>query len=98
MFRYEPGYEDEPIIGFPDLNRIYRSTDLWPFFSVRIPPLDREDMRGYVDRKRMQWRKKGRDLDRDCLVQLGEFGRLSVTNPYELELNEEIRGLRSHRG
>ena len=89
VFRYEPGYSDEPIIGLPDVNREYRSEELWPFFSVRIPPLDREDMRGPVDRKRTQWKKKGRDLDRDSLVQLGEFGKLSITNPYELELDEE---------
>ena len=87
VFRYDPGYRDEPIAGFPDLNREYRSTELWPFFSIRIPPLDREDMRGHVDRKRRKWKEKGRDLD--YLVQLGEFGKLSITNPYELELDEE---------
>ncbi len=34
-----------PLEGFDDLDRVYRSTALFPFFAVRIPDVDRQDIR-----------------------------------------------------
>src|ERR1700723_1632010 len=55
LFRYEPGYTKaagaEPIPAFPDLHEEYRSRDLWPFFAVRIPPVERSDVREALERR-----------------------------------------------
>jgi len=84
VFRYERGYDGDPILDFPNVGQEYRSESLWPFFRLRLPPLDREDLRGIVARKRREYEKRGRELD--ALTVLGEFARVSITNPYELEL------------
>jgi len=84
VFRYERGYHGDPILDFPNVGQEYRSESLWPFFRLRVPPLDREDLRGIVARKRREYETRGRELD--ALMVLGEFAKLSITNPYELEL------------
>lgn len=37
-----------PFIGFPDLNRIYESQRLWPFFDLRVMDRKRPDYPQYV--------------------------------------------------
>lgn len=37
-----------PFIGFPALDGVYRSADLFPFFENRLMPRTREDYPGYV--------------------------------------------------
>lgn len=37
-----------PFIGFPDLNRIYKSDRLWPFFDLRVMDRKRPDYPQYV--------------------------------------------------
>jgi len=48
-FRYDDEYKKRsdlrPIEGFDDLARVYRSSVLFPFFAVRIPDVDREDVK-----------------------------------------------------
>ena len=78
VFRYVEEYQGEPISAFPKIDREYRSDHLWPFFSVRIPPLSRDDMRDEV---------KSQVLDEgDTLQILGSIAKTSVTNPYEFVL------------
>ena len=78
VFRYDSGYRGKPISAFPDIEHEYRSVRLWPFFAVRIPPLDREDMRREI---------KNRSLRDDRVIEiLGSVARVSVTNPYEFKL------------
>jgi hypothetical protein len=33
-----------PLVPFPDVNKVYRSPELWPFFSVRIPSIARPEV------------------------------------------------------
>ena len=67
-----------PISAFPDKFREYRSSRLWPFFEVRVPPTDRPDVKQVVSE---------RGIDRDDVFRLlGELGRRSISSPYEFEL------------
>ena len=78
VFRYDPSYAGQPISAFPALNQEYRSTFLWPFFAIRIPPLDREDMREEI---------ANRSLGEDQVLEiLGSVAKVSVANPYEFKL------------
>ena len=81
VFRYDPGYHREPISAFPDLDKEYRSRELWPFFSARIPPIDREDMREAI---------AAFNIKSDQPIEiLGKVARFSVTSPYEFQLNND---------
>ena len=79
VFRYDTEYLGEPISAFPRKDQEYRSEHLWPFFSVRIPPFDRQDMREEI---------ASRSLSRDQTIEiLGSIARVSVSNPYEFKLS-----------
>ena len=78
VFRYDPAYREEPISAFPGIDQEYRSQHLWPFFAVRIPPIDREDMRKEI---------LDLSLEEDQIIEiLGLVAKVSVTNPYEFKL------------
>ena len=78
VFRYDSDYRREPISAFPKIGQEYRSQHLWPFFAVRIPPIDREDMRKEIS---------DRSLQEDQIIEiLGSVAKVSVANPYEFEL------------
>ena len=79
VFRYDPGYVGEPISAFSTMNQEYRSSHLWPFFAIRIPPLDREDMRKEIT---------NRSLRKDQIIEiLGSVAKISLSNPYGFKLN-----------
>ena len=63
--------------AFPELACTYRSRRLFPFFRVRIPPLDREDVSRVVEERGID---KG-----DTLALLVALGAKTPTSPYELE-------------
>lgn len=48
-FTYDDKYKQRsdlrPIEGFDDVEKVYRSAHLFPFFAVRIPDVDRQDVR-----------------------------------------------------
>lgn len=81
VFRYDAGYvarEDYPALAaFPDKQREYRSRELWPFFDVRLPPLNRADIQRLIRERKID--------GGDTLRLLAELGRRTVTTPYELE-------------
>lgn len=80
VFRYDPQYAGKPISAFPDSDRVYRSEYLWPFFSVRIPPFAREDMRKQMAKLHIR---------EDQVIEiLGLIAKVSITNPYVLKLVE----------
>jgi len=81
VFTYSDEFQrsDIPAISaFPNKREVYTSRTLWPFFDVRVPPLDRPDIEKLVREKRL-------DVE-DDLALLAEFGRKTVATPYELEL------------
>jgi len=66
------------ISGFPRVEKAYRTDSFrkWPFFSTRVPPLKRADVKRRLTQK---------DIDpSDEVALLREFGEHSVTNPYKL--------------
>jgi HipA-like protein len=64
------------IVGFPDLNKQYRSDFLWPFFRIRIPGLKQPAVQEIL---------KKENIDQEDEVQLlKRFGRKTIANPYEL--------------
>ena len=76
-FRYDEEYklrEDlRPIEGFSDLEKVYRSPVLFPFFAVRIPNESRADVQQRLDEDKESGREQS-DL-------LRLFGRRVVSSP-----------------
>ena len=78
VFRYDSEYDRDPISAFPRIDMEYRSKHLWPFFAVRIPPMDREDM---------QKEFESRSLSKNQVIEiLGSVAKVSVTSPYKFKL------------
>lgn len=79
VFRYDADYasrDDLPAIpSFPERRREYRSKLIWPFFTTRLPPLDREDAKNAI-------RTRGIDSSDEFQV-IGELGRRALTTPFE---------------
>lgn len=66
------------ITGFPNLNKVYKSESLWPFFLTRIPGLKQPAVIEILNRENI-------DKNNECQL-LKRFGKKSINNPYELEL------------
>lgn len=57
-FQYDDEYKNRrselrPIEGFDEFDKVYRSSVLFPFFSVRIPDIKRPDVIGRLKEKRV---------------------------------------------
>jgi len=83
-FKYDSDYRRRsdlrPIEGFDDLDRIYRSKVLFPFFAVRVPDEHRTDIQRRLAEKDIK--------DPDTSDLLREFGRRAAASPaFELVEN-----------
>jgi HipA-like protein len=65
-----------PLIDFPNLEREYESTQLWPFFSYRIPGLNQPLVRAIILKEKI-------DINNEVAL-LKQFGKTSVFNPFLL--------------
>ena len=66
----------KPLIEFADVNKVYTSTMLWAFFTIRIPS---------IKRPAVQRKIKERSINKDSFVDmLKNFGKRTIANPYEL--------------
>jgi len=76
-FTYDDEYKRRtdlrPIEGFDDLDRVYQSSELFPFFAVRIPDVDRDDVKQTLEQYQL------RNPDPVDLLRL--FGRRVVSSP-----------------
>ena len=64
------------IVGFPDLNKTYKSESLWPFFQIRIPGLKQPAIQEII---------KNENIDQaNEAAMLKSFGKKTIANPYEL--------------
>ena len=78
IFRYHENYDGHAISAFPRIDKEYESKDLWPFFSVRIPPLKREDVSREIIEKQ---------IGEDQIIELlATVAKSSATNPYQFRL------------
>lgn len=64
------------LVQFTDVNRVYKSDQLWPFFLLRIPSLGQSEVQAALMRE-------GIDAG-DEVALLRRFGRRTITNPFEL--------------
>jgi HipA-like protein len=68
--------EIKPIVDFPDVQKVYRSRVLWPFFALRIPSPTQPAVRDFIEGR------PGRTANEGLLLK--EFGTRSVANPFRL--------------
>ncbi len=80
VFKYSEDFRKEQftnvITDFPDLNKEYKNSELWPFFASRIPTLNQP----------FQLKKiKKHSVDKtDPVGLLKIFGNETINNPYRL--------------
>lgn len=80
-FKYSEAFKKKShiynrIVGFRDLNRIYQSETLWPFFRIRIPGLKQPAIKEIIEKEK---------IDQSNEVQLlKRFGKKTISNSYEL--------------
>ena len=76
-FRYDDEYKQRndlrPIEGFDELEKVYQSSVLFPFFAVRIPDPERDDVKRRLEEDRVR-HPEPTDL-------LRIFGRRVVSSP-----------------
>lgn len=67
-----------PILEMPDVQKTYRSPNLWQFFAMRIPSLGQPDVEEILEREHI--------LETDSIRLLDRFGKRTIANPFELKL------------
>ena len=80
FFEYSQDFKDssriKPLANFPDINKVYKSDTLWPFFVARIPSLSRNRVKQAVEKEGIK--------ETDIISLLSQFGCKTITNPFEL--------------
>lgn len=80
-FQYSDTFQNQTkfrrLVGFSDLNKIYESEVLWPFFKIRIPGLKQPLVEKILEKE---------EIDKsDEVSLLKRFGRINISNPYVLD-------------
>lgn len=65
-----------PLIDFPDVEKVYRQRDLWPFFLSRIPSLAQPKVQEAIVREGLDARNE--------VELLRFFGRRTIADPFDL--------------
>ncbi|MCB9038311.1 MAG: HipA N-terminal domain-containing protein [Lewinellaceae bacterium] len=82
-FRYTQMFkrqsEIKPVPDFPDLDRVYESKELHPFFMQRIPSLNQPKVKAKIV-------EEGIDGNNEVEL-LALFGKVSITNPFKLTIS-----------
>ncbi len=80
-FQYSDDFREQtelkPLTDFPDLNRVYRDQDLWPFFTQRIPSLQQPAVQAFMRKRHLD------EVDQVSLLR--RFGQRTVANPFALD-------------
>jgi len=66
----------KPIVDFPNVEKEYRNTELWPFFLLRIPSLKQPAVQEFLRSANVQ--------SPTAAILLKQFGKRSIANPFEL--------------
>jgi HipA-like protein len=79
-FEYDVMFENQnkvhKLIDFPNIKKQYKSNELWPFFSSRIPGLGQPKVQAFI---------KNQNIDSSNEVELLKaFGFQTITNPFQL--------------
>lgn len=79
-FRYSEDFKSKshlrPLVQFPEVEKVYQSRVLWPFFASRIPSLRQQVIQEIVRKERID--------ENDQAKLLRRFGKRTITNPFEL--------------
>ncbi len=67
---YKAQKQYEPLVNFPNMDQVYKSEQLWPFFASRLPGISEL--------------KENEKKNMDVLSLLKQYGRHVITNPYQL--------------
>lgn len=83
LFEYSEWFKNQnelqPLLEFPIVENKYKTKELWPFFSNRIPSFKQPKIKNYIEKN---------PTERTNTVKLLElFGEYSVNNPFKLETN-----------
>lgn len=82
-FAYSEAFKNQNqiqnIVDFPNKDKVYQSSMLFPFFSSRIPSLQRLKIQKAIPE----------NFTMDEVGLLKMFGKQSIANPYQLIANEE---------
>jgi HipA-like protein len=73
-FRLRPDLR--PLVQFADVNHVYRSDQLWPFFLLRIPSMGQADVQKALKHEHID--------GNDEVALLRRFGKRTIANPFEL--------------
>lgn len=80
FFEYSNEFKSQdeilPLVDFPDVNKVYESEELWPFFLVRIPSTQQPKVKKIIDKEHI-------DANNEVEL-LKRFGKKTISNPYEL--------------
>lgn len=82
IFRYSQEFKQQAsdfniLADFPNVDKEYRSKELWPMFVYRIPGLNQPRIQKII---------KDENIDKNSEVDLlRRFGRKSINNPFELK-------------
>lgn len=80
-FQYSNAFKNQAkfrrLVGFSDLNKIYESEVLWPFFKIRIPGLKPPLVEKILEKEKID--------KSDEVSLLKRFGRINISNPYVLD-------------
>ena len=83
IFKYSEDFKNQNsfrrLAGFSDLDKTYESEVLWPFFKIRIPGLKQPMIREILEKENLSKENEA--------ILLKRFGRISMSNPYILEVN-----------
>src|SRR5262245_48021485 len=66
----------EQLFGTANVQKEYRSTELWPFFLLRIPSLKQPAVQEFLRSANVQ--------SPTAAILLRQFGKRSIANPFEL--------------
>lgn len=83
IFKYSDEFKTQEeyrrLAGFSDLNKVYKSEVLWPFFKIRIPGLKQPMVKEILEKENLN--------SNDEASLLKRFGKISMSNPYILEVS-----------
>lgn len=79
-FQYSDAFKQQDVLnlipGFPDINKVYQSEALWPFFKTRIPGLGQPKVKAILSKEQIDQKNESALLKR--------FGHQTISNPYIL--------------
>ena len=82
IFKYSEAFKQQQkyrrLVGFSDLDKMYKREVLWPFFKIRIPGLKQPLVQKILEEEAIN--------KNDEVSLLKRFGKRSISNPYLLEI------------